>query len=169
MIKMKYVAFFYVIFSSTITHALVVNDPKGKIEISIPTAWKYEKDLFGLPHVFLSSGDSDKISVSLTLTGIADVKLSPKELKNNQKDYQQGRSEWALSRNFTIINFQPYESFKSNEGKQVHSIGFNYKNSDIQQSEKSYYIECPETLVHLKALGKTLTEVPGMIKSLKCL
>lgn len=149
-----------------------ISDERGSVFLDVPSDWKYEKNLLGIPHVFLSPDSTNRTSLSLTLTGIEDVKLPVNELKKNQEQYQKGRREWALERDFTILSFIPYETSKTKDKFAIHSIGFEYKDSQTTYFEQSYYVECPGSLVHLKILGPKnsvrMPEARKMIHSLVC-
>lgn len=133
--------------------ALTVTDKRGQVEVSLPVGWSYEKDILGLPHVFLGPEGADRASFSITLTGIADVELPVKDLKKNQSQYQDGRKKWAEAREFKITKFIPYTTFKNGQAT-THSIGVQYKDAkNVEYQELSYFTECPDTLVHTKALG----------------
>jgi hypothetical protein len=152
--------------------ALTVADNRGQVEVSLPTGWTYEKDIFGLPHVYLGPEGADRASFSITLTGIADVGLPVKDLKKNQQQYQDGRKKWAEQREFKITRFIPYSTFKNGQAT-THSIGVQYKDAkNVEYLELSYFTECPDSLVHTKALGVLGTEkmktAQGIIQTLSC-
>lgn len=154
--------------------ALTIADKRGKVEIELPNGWKYEKDLFGLPHILLSPEGKDRASFSITLTGIGDLKLPANDLKNNQKQYQDGRKKWAESRGFKISKFIPYETFLVDKKISTHSIGVQYKDEkNVEYLEMSYFTECSDSLVHTKALGvlesENIKTAKKIILSLKCL
>lgn len=152
--------------------ALTVADKRSQVEVSLPAGWSYEKDILGLPHVFLGPEGDDRASFSITLTGIADVELPVKDLKKNQLQYQDGRKKWAESREFKISKFIPYSTFKNGQAT-THSIGVQYKDAkNIEYQEMSYFTECPDSLVHTKALGVVGSEkmktALGIIQTLRC-
>lgn len=140
-------------FISLDSGAMVISDERGIVEIDPPTTWKYEKNLMGLPHVLLSPGEEKKTSVSVTITGIENAVLSIEDLKKNQKSYQTGRIEWAKKRDVSITRFHPYSDFKTKDKVTGHQIGVDYKIGDAEQSEMSVYVECPQSFIHLKAVG----------------
>ncbi len=152
--------------------ALTINDKRGQIEVELPPGWSYEKELLGLPHVFLSPEGSDRANYSITLTGIGDVKLPVKDLQKNQKQYQEGRIKWAKQRDFKITKFIPYVNFKTGLTL-THSIGVQYNDKkNVEYLEMSYFTECQDSLVHTKALGVLGTEkmktAQQIIQSLRC-
>jgi hypothetical protein len=169
---MKYAAIPVLFLLTMPAWAMKIQDSRGSVYLELPANWKYEKNLLGLPHVFLSPEDKDRVSVSLTLTGIEDVKLPVKELHKNQNQYQEGRKEWAEERGFSISNFTPYETSKTKDKFQIHEIGFEYKDAESTYRELSWYVECPESLLHLKLLGTKTSarfeEGKAIIKSLSC-
>lgn len=159
------------VFFSHLSFGAIIEDERGKVQVDLPSGWTYEKNLLGLPHVFLSSEKPEKTSVSLTLTGQEGVKLKVEDLKKNQSQYQDGRKTWAEDRKAKIVKFIPYESmkFKTQIG---HSIGFIYEMNGKTYQEMSYYIECPQSFIHMKVLGiqnaSGFNEGVGLVKSLNC-
>jgi hypothetical protein len=160
------------VFFTHLLFAATIEDPRGKLLVDVPAGWTYEQNLLGLPHVFLSSEKPEKTSVSLTLTGQEDVKLKVSDLKKNQTQYQEARRTWAQEREAKILSFDPYESLKFTN-IQGHEVGVVYELGGKSYQEKSVFIECPQSLVHLKLLG--LKNSPGvqegikLIRSAKCL
>lgn len=153
--------------------AIMITDNRGQVEAALPQGWSYEKNLFGLPHVFLSPEGADRASFSLTLTGIGDVKLPVKDLKKNQGQYQEGRKKWAQTRDFIITKFIPYNTFNSDKVP-THAIGFQYKDKkNVEYVEMSYFTECQDSLVHTKAVGildsEKMKAALKIIDSLRCL
>lgn len=168
----KIVSIFTLAVIANSAQALTVADKRGQVEVSLPAGWSYEKDILGLPHVFLGPEGDDRASFSITLTGIADVELPVKDLKKNQLQYQDGRKKWAESREFKISKFIPYSTFKNGQAT-THSIGVQYKDAkNIEYQEMSYFTECPDSLVHTKALGVVGSEkmktALGIIQTLRC-
>jgi hypothetical protein len=153
--------------------AFVISDDRGKIDLEVPQNWKYKKNLLGLPHVFISSTDKQKTSLSVTMTGIVGVKLPHKELAKNQNDYQDGRKNWAKERHFRITQFYPYVVKLNSEKIKIHEIGLEYKKRDKEYTEISYFAECPKSFIHMKALGEKNSAGTLIAKkipeSLKCL
>ncbi len=146
-------------------------DKRGSCELDLPSHWKYERDLFGLPHVFLSPGGTKKVSVSLTVTGLEAIRLPSHELMKNQDQYQNGRKEWAKRSGAEITSFYPYE--KKMIGKVVsHQIGVDYKLRNEEHSERSSFFECSKSLIHMKAVGPKTSayfkEALLLMETLKC-
>lgn len=151
--------------------AAIIEDERGKALVDIPEGWTYEKNILGLPHVFMSSEKPEKTSVSLTLTGLEGVKLKMEDLKKNQGQYQDGRRTWALDREAKIVKFLPYENFKL-KSHSAHSIGVTYELGGKTYEEISYYVECPLSFVHMKLLGvlgsQGVSAGKNLMKSLSC-
>lgn len=171
---MQFRAIFLISFFFTQSiHALTIEDQRGKVEIEQKAEWDYEKNLLGLPHVFLTKDQPERSSLSLTLTGIKGVNLPVKDLRKNQNQYQDGRKSWAKKHDATIEKFLPYEVLDNKNKVKVHIIGMDYKINNVGYLEKSYYAECPNSFVHLKLLSpkneKRIREADEMIQSLKCL
>lgn len=170
---MKILLFFVLLnYITQLASATVINDSRGSISLDFPKNWKYEKNLLGLPHVLLTNDIPERSSLSITLTGLDNVKLPSKDLKQNQNQYQEGRKSWAQSRHAEIIEFLPYLETKTSDNKSIHSIGFKYKLGTQIYFEKSFYIECPKSLVHLKLLtpkdSPRILEGESIVKTLKC-
>jgi hypothetical protein len=169
----KMILYFGLILVAAKARALSITDERGSVELDQPNGWKYERNIFGLPHVLISPEQKDRTTISITLTGIEEVKLPSFELKKNQEQYQDGRKEWALKRELQIVQFHPYSAIENKEKIKIHQIGLDYKNETFIQTEMSYYVECPKTLVHLKSLGpkdsKEVAKAFEAVKSIKCL
>jgi hypothetical protein len=169
---LKYLSVFMLAISAYSAQAITVTDKRGQVEVSLPPGWSYEKEILGLPHVFLAPEGEDRASFSITLTGIADVELPVKDLKQNQTQYQEGRKKWAAAREFKISQFIPYSTFKNGKAT-THSIGVQYKDAkNVEYQELSYFTECPDSLVHTKALGvlgsEKMKTAQGIIQTLSC-
>lgn len=168
----KILSVFFLTVTAYSAQALTIVDKRGEVDVSLPAGWSYEKNILGLPHVFLAPDGADRASFSITLTGIADVGLPVKELQKNQKQYQEGRKKWAEQREFKISKFVPYATFKNGQAT-THSIGVQYKDAkNTEYLEMSYFTECPDSLVHTKALGVVGSEnmqvAQKIISSLSC-
>lgn len=152
---------------------LVIEDKRGRGDVVLPDHWSYERDLLGLPHVFLSPGGKEKVSVSLTLTGIEDVKLPGPDLKKNQKEYWRGREDWAKKRGIKILKFHPYMERLNQKKVRVHQIGVEYRGEGSELLEMSYYLECQKSFVHMKSVGPKVSlhqgEAVKIIDSYSCL
>lgn len=152
--------------------AMVVKDERGKVEVNVPKAWRYERNLLGLPHVFLTNESPVRSTLSLTLTGIEGVKLLGDNLEKTQQDYQTGRKVWADTRNAQNINFIPYSKSENPERIKIHQIGFEYDLAGKRYLEKTYYVECPKSLVNLKLLAlkksEKIKEAESIVSSLRC-
>ena len=167
------VVLFMLLFQALNGFATVIEDERGKIAIELNKDWKYEKNLMGLPHVFLSSEKPERSTLSITLSGLASISLSPSSLKKNEDQYKEGRKKWAEERNIKITNFQSYDSFQVKAGQTIHEIGFDYLLNKTNYTERSYFLECPNSLVHLKILGTKgsakIKEAQNALKSVQCL
>lgn len=152
--------------------ATVISDERGRVLVDLPSDWSHEKKIMGLPHLFLSNEVPIRSSLSVTLTGIKGVNLVVKDLKSHQKKYQDGRQKWAAKRNIKILGFLPYEVQKNKSGISTHQIGLTYQLKDHIYLEKSFYVECPDTFVHLKLLGlkssSKMVDAERSVKELVC-
>ncbi|MGE3610395.1 MAG: hypothetical protein AB7I27_12465 [Bacteriovoracaceae bacterium] len=171
---MKIYVLFFILYSfaqSTYAKTQLIIDERGKAQITSSNDWKYEKNILGLPHVLISSEQINS-TLSITLTGLKDVSLPSSELNKNQKQYQDGRKAWAASRNAEIEEFIPYQKLQIPSKAMVHTIGFKYRLNGNKYYEKSYYAECPGSLVHFKLVtlqgSKRINEADEIVKSLKC-
>lgn len=159
-------------FLTQVVSATVISDSRGSISLDFSKSWKYEKNLLGLPHVLLTNDSPERSSLSITLTGLENVQLPSKTLKKNQDQYKDGRLSWAKGRHAEIEEFLPYLETKTSDNKSIHSIGFKYKLGNQMYFEKSFYIECPKSLVHLKLLtpkdSPRILEGESIVKTLRC-
>jgi hypothetical protein len=148
---------------------------KPFIELSTPTGYKLHKDFLGLPWVFIEEGnENNRSSLAISISGISNIDLDSKLLKENYKQYEDGRRTWAMKSGATIKKFLPYESIKNSQQKEIHSGGHIYQNDKGTFYERTFYAECPKTMINLKILidvSKTakLNELISSVKSLRCL
>lgn len=168
---MRIAPFIFLATFSLEVQAKIIEDQRGKVDVTLPGGWSYEQNILGLPHVFLTDEKPERTSLSMTLTGLAEVKLSEKDLKKTQIQYQQGRREYVEKRQGKVERFLPYELLSHRP--RTHFIGIEYSLNKTSYREESYFVECPKSLVHLKLLGlKTSAKVPQareIVRSLKCL
>lgn len=114
--------------------------------------WKLGKDLFGMPFIYFSPQvNGQRSNISFTDTG-ADLELDVKSLASSQKDYQQGRKQWAEQVGATPLSFHAYQVTTNKHGHKIHRIGFNYTHENKSYVEKSYYIECRGKILFSKSL-----------------
>jgi hypothetical protein len=150
--------------------------PEGpQVEISGPQGYRLERDFLGLPWVFIEEGKtSNRSSLVVTLSGLANVDFNPLLLQKNYQQYQEGREAWAKKNGLSIKKFLPYQTFKNPQDKEIHAAGYIFANEQGVFHEQSFYLECPKNLVHLKILIET-TKVDKMnhllqsIKTTRCL
>lgn len=171
--KYKLVLNFFSLLLCNLAHSITVSDTRGSVEVISLKNWRYEKNILGLPHVFLTNEKPIRSTLSLTITGIDDVKLPVEDLKKNQSDYQKGRSDWAKTTGASEIKFSPYNATLNKQKVTIHEIGLDYSLAGNKYRERTYYIECPKSLINLKYVGAQdsleFKNAHDLVMQLKCL
>jgi hypothetical protein len=156
-----------VLFRPLVTHALLLKDERGRIDIESPADWKYVRNFFGLPHVLLSPEEKEgrRGVLGITLTGKQGWDWDGKTLEKSQSEYREGRKKWATGVQAEIEDFIPYASLKTKGGVEIHAIGVKYRLQSTEMTEMSWYIECPKSFVHAK--GVAMSSRPAQLESMR--
>jgi hypothetical protein len=142
----------FLLISTSYASAFVIQHQAKKTTINLSKKWYYLQDSFGVPHLFITKNEIAKSSISLTFTGLKEVKLSELGLSKTQGKYRQKRREWAKKRGVKLQSFHDYKPFKNKNKLQVHSVGMVYSLGKRIFDEFSYYIECPKEFIHIKSV-----------------
>lgn len=105
-----------------------------------------------MPMVLFSPKENGQRSnLSITPSGLK-LTLDKSSLKKDIKGFQEGRTLWTRKVGAKVISFKSQVEFKTHEGVSVTKIGFDYQYKNKTYSESSFYIECPQQLIHAKGL-----------------
>lgn len=146
----------------------------GKIDISLPVNWSYQKDLFGLPHVFLGQKiRSNRPSLAVVPSENDKIILDDDMSSETQNTFYSKRKSWVEMHEGKVVEFVPYKKNASLKIPLVHQFEFHYMLNNEIFIEKSLYFHCRKELFHLKSLvlKKDLqgqAELENIIKSLMC-
>lgn len=148
---------------------------KAEVGFSLPAKWNHYKDMLGLPLVFVSPRiNAQRITVSVTPTGLNDIPMDPKTLKKEQNGWFSGRRKFVSTFKGAITGTFPYSLEKWKHIPEVHAIGYKYKVADKHFVSHSFYFYCKEQLFHVKSLyeqnvyTKGLDTVESIGNTLRC-
>ena len=129
---------------------------KGKVSFSLPGEnWNYYKDMLGLPLVIVGpSKSSQRVTISVTATGVNKIKLNPEKLKTEQDTWFSGRKRFVDKFNGKILKKYDYQKRSTKNLDLVHRIGYRYQVEDKIFESYSYYYNCKDQLYHVKSLGE---------------
>ena len=128
----------------------------GAVSFELPSdKWSFYKDMLGLPLVIVSpSKKKQRITISVTATGINKLKLDPDKLEAEQKTWFLGRKRFVDKFNGVITKKYDYKKFKTVNLERVHRIGYQYKVEEKTFESFSYFYNCKAQLYHVKSLGE---------------
>lgn len=146
----------------------------GKVELDVPSDWRSEKDLFGLPLSILGPAKNGaRPIVSVSSTPLKKIMFED-NFQESFKDYKKGRMSFLKKHNGEILSFLPYKKVKWKGIQESHQYGYKYKVAGLSYIETSYYIKCREKLFHLKSMDRLSEQVnrdkiEKIVRSFKCL
>ncbi len=144
-------------------------------KVKFNLAWQYEKDFMGFSHVWLADYQNNfRSNLSLTITGVKDLKFDLQTLHKEPQSYYQERQRWSQSRGFKFLDPIQPQLFNIQSSEQFFSIGFTYQKLDKVIQEMTYYGYCQGELIHLKSVSlksetQQLKELQNAIKKMECL
>ncbi len=138
----------------------------GVVSFDLPNSdWSYYKDMLGLPLVFVGpSKDNQRITISVTATGIEKMNLDPEKLETDQNRWFFGRKKFVEKFKGRITKKYDYKKLKTKNLSLVHRIGYQYQVEDRIFESFSYYYNCKNQLYHVKSLGEVQL-FPSMAKT----
>lgn len=147
----------------------------GNISLLLPEKWEIAKGLFGVQIMLLGPKVSENRPViTIDSTNFKDMKFDTLSLKNNEKDYKDGRENWLKKYNGHALEFFSYQTTSLSSKIIDHNIGFRYELGTNEFVERSHYITCGQNLYHIKTLMRTKEEsshqnkIEEMVKSFNC-
>jgi hypothetical protein len=128
----------------------------GTVSFELPNKeWNYYRDMFGLPLVFVGpSRDNQRITISVTATGIEDLMLNPDKLESDQNRWFLGRKRFVEKLNGVITKKFEYKKISSANLPVIHKIGYQYQVENRVFESYSYFYNCNKQLYHVKSLGE---------------
>jgi len=148
----------------------------GKMHFSleVPKDWKLSRNQFGLP--FVLKGPQTKhgrpvIAVNKLYEGQT---IFQHERLEDISSYKEERQAWLKETGGTELTYLPYRFRKLSEDVSIHQLGYRFQLGGVDFAEKTYYIQCPGQVYHLKSLYPLLEMQKAeynserMVKSFKC-
>lgn len=126
----------------------------GTVNFELPdNKWKFYKDMLGLPLVLVSPmEESQRVTISITPTGVDNIPLDPKKLKSEQNAWFLGRKRFVDKFKGEITKKFDYQTLKTAHLDEVHKIGYQYSVEDKLFESYSFYFYCDKLLYHVKSL-----------------
>jgi hypothetical protein len=147
----------------------------GSVSFIVPEHWENANGLFGVQLMLLGPMKSEnRPVVTVESTDFAGMTFDSSSLKKNEKEYQEGRTEWLKKYNGKSLEFFNYQSTELASKITDHHIGFRYEIGNSEFVEHSHYITCGKNLYHLKTLLRANEEsahkpsLDKMINSFTC-
>lgn len=139
---------------------------KGKVSFELPgQEWNFYKDMLGLPFVVVGPSKSNqRVTISVTATGVNNLKLNPSKLEAEQGTWFFGRKRFVDKFKGAITKKYNYKKIKTKNLELVHRIGYQYKVEDKTFESYSYFYNCGNQLYHVKSLGE-INLFPDMSKT----
>ncbi len=141
-----------------------------KFEIDVPEDWRAANDLYGIPVTILGPSVSSKprAIIQIIPTDAPSVKMSEKEARSFGEKYAEGRKSWVRELGGEIYEILPG---KFEEGKLT--AGVSYRLNQKSYLERTYYVNCPKKLFHLKIVlnlesKNQLFKSESIVRSFSC-
>lgn len=141
-----------------------------KFSIDVPKKWREVKDLYGIPVTLLGPSVSPKprAVVQVIPTSLPHGEMKKEDEKKFGEDYAEGRKRWVKEQGGEILELLPgkYEDNRL-------MAGVSYKLNQKRYLERTYYVNCPKKLYHLKIVLNfenldSLKESEEIVRSFSC-
>ncbi len=141
-----------------------------KFKITVPENWREANDLYGIPVTLLgpSVNPKPRAIVQIIPTDAPKVPMSEKDARGFGEKYAEGRKNWVREQGGEIYEILPG---KFEDGKL--SAGVSYRLNQKSYLERTYYVNCPKKLYHLKIVlnfenKDELPECESIVRSFAC-
>ena len=141
-----------------------------KFKINVPENWREANDLYGIPVTLLGPSVSPKprAIVQIIPTDAPKVPMSEKDARGFGEKYAEGRKNWVREQGGQIYEILPG---KFEDGKL--SAGVSYRINQKSYLERTYYVNCPKKLYHLKIVlnlenQDELSDCESIVRSFAC-
>jgi hypothetical protein len=126
-----------------------VNWEEVNFKIDVPENWREVKDLYGIPVTLLGPSVSPKprAVIQIIPTDAPPAPMSEKDAKAFGENYADGRKNWLKDQDAEILELLPG---KFSGGKL--SAGVSYRLNKKTYLERTYFVNCPKKLFHLKII-----------------
>lgn len=130
--------------------------PNGAVTFELPNKdWNYYKNMLGLSLVLVGpSKDNQRMSISVTATGVEDLKLNTEKLNSDQNRWFLGRKRFVEKLSGVITKKFEYKKISTANLPVIHKIGYQYQVENRVFESYSYYYNCNKQLYHVKSLGE---------------
>jgi hypothetical protein len=141
-----------------------------KFNIDLPKNWREAKDLYGIPVTLLGPSVSSRprAIVQVIPTDAPFVKMSEADARSFGEKYAEGRKAWVRAQGGELYETIPG---KFEEGKLT--AGVSYRLNQKSFLERTYYVNCPKKLYHLKIVlnfenKSELSDCESIVRSFSC-
>jgi hypothetical protein len=125
-----------------------------KINLEVPTGWKIERDLYGMPLTVLGpERGGERAIINIQHTPIENFEFDEKLIRATQAQYFIGRQQWLdQSEDTELLKKIPYQAFAPRKNVSGFQIGFQYRMRGEEFEERSIQVSCNGRLYFVKSL-----------------
>ncbi len=141
--------------------------------MDVPSTWQSANDFMGVPVTMFAPMKGERRDVLQVMpTKAKPLKFSEDEKKAFDKNYLARTKKYVHGRNGKIIKVLP-ANIEQFDGKPMLVAGRSYSWGLRSYTEKTYYLNCGETLYHLKFQGdpakpESIKETERVLRTFKC-
>ena len=147
-----------------------------KIKLDVPTGWKIERDLFGMPITVLGpERNGERAVLSVQHTPVIGMEFNHQNIIKTKNQYYEGRKKWADSlEDASFLSEIPYQHLKLENGSDGFEMGFRYHARNLDLEEKSIQLNCGNRLFLIKTLSSNKipetdsAELAKLVSGLDC-
>ena len=157
-------------FYATSVAAKSISYKESRFSVDVPKNWREVKDLYGIPVTLLGPSVSPKprAVVQIIPTPLPHGEMKKEDAKKFGEDYAEGRKRWLKEQGGELLELLP-GSYQENRLM----AGVSYKLNQKRYLERTYYVNCPKQLYHLKIVLNfenldSLKESEEIVRSFAC-
>ena len=143
--------------------------------VSMPQDWKAVNELYGIPITLLGPmiNNETRAVIQVIPTGEKSSTLTIKDSEDFSKKYAEGRRQWIKSQNGNVIDILPGKLSQTSKGILILEAGVSYQIHQKSFAERTYYVQCPKQIVHLKivlnvGLIQSMPTAESIVRSFQC-
>jgi hypothetical protein len=147
-----------------------------KFKIFKPKSWQVAANFIGTDLSLLGEVKNKRRPViAFSSIPIGDYQFKKNDLEQSQEKYFIGRRDWVKKNKGTVNSFYSYLEVSWDNIRSVHSIGYNYKQGNVDFIEYTYFFKCNKetynisTLVTTEQLKTSNTNINKILNSIQCL
>ena len=129
-----------------------------KVQVQLPSQWKVQKDLYGVPIVVLGpERKGERAVLEIQHTPAKNYVFDHAQSADSQDTYFVGRKAWLSRYDGEFVSKIPYQKLSSAHHLDGSEIGYKYKLRGHQFEERSVQVNCDGSMYMIKSLVSDLS------------